>query len=402
MMKPFSTGLLLTAMLLNAAGTAAQDDRYLPASCAQQKVEHEHYILCWSEEHEQAQWVAYELTPAEVRGHVDRTDNFRQDPGIATGSASLADYRGSGYDRGHLAPAGDMAFSHQAMSESFYLSNISPQRASFNRGIWRQLESQVRAWAQDEGPLYIITGGILAGSYRDIGPNDVTVPRAYYKIIMDQSEPLNALAFIMVNEKGNGSLRSYATPIDEVEEQTGHDFFHSLPEAKEKRLENGVNLKPWDFDASVKHYSDEAGDKEYHTDRDNKININEASAAKLDRLYGIGPAKAGNIIEARPYQSVEDLTRAKGIGEVSLSRIEDYITVGLPGIHYENEGTGSSGGININEASRHKLKSLPGIGEVLSGRIIEARPFNDIREIEEVKGIGPKTFEKIRYKISAY
>ena len=104
---------------------------------------------------------------------------------MSTGSASLVDFRGSGYDRGHLAPAGDMGFSYEAMSESFYLSNMSPQKAGFNRRIWRSLESRVRDWVVSNGSVHVITGGILPGSYQDIGPNNVTVPEYYYKIILD-------------------------------------------------------------------------------------------------------------------------------------------------------------------------------------------------------------------------
>src|SRR6056297_2800745 len=177
--------LSLIFFLLLSISCYSQNFDFLPTSTTGQVVEHTHYTLSYDEQHEQAEWVAYELTASEVNGSYDRTDNFRKDPKVSTGSASLSDFKGSGYDRGHLAPAGDMSFSYTAMSESFYLSNMSPQEASFNRGIWRQLESQVRDWAQNNGSVYVVTGGILDGSYQDIGPNDVTVPSDYYKVILD-------------------------------------------------------------------------------------------------------------------------------------------------------------------------------------------------------------------------
>src|SRR6056297_3514043 len=193
----------------------SQQIDFLPGSTTGQVIEHHHYTLSYDEQHEQAEWVAYELTASEVNGSYDRTDNFRRDPNVETGSPSLADFKGSGYDRGHLAPAADMSFSHTAMSESFYLSNMSPQEASFNRGIWRQLESQVRDWASENGSVYVVTGGILDGNYQDIGYNDVTVPTHYYKIVLDyDGNDSKAIAFILPNKKGTKSLEEYAVSID--------------------------------------------------------------------------------------------------------------------------------------------------------------------------------------------
>lgn len=113
-------------------------------SSSNQIIKHVAYTLKYNEIYEQADWVIYLLTAEEVKGTILRSDNFRTDTKVKTGSASLTDYRGSGYDRGHLAPAGDMKWSKTAMSESFYMSNMSPQKPGFNRGIWRSLESLVR------------------------------------------------------------------------------------------------------------------------------------------------------------------------------------------------------------------------------------------------------------------
>ena len=119
---------------------------------------------------------------------------------ISTGSASLPDYKGSGYDRGHLAPAGDMKWSTTAMSESFYMSNMSPQEPSFNRGIWNRLESQVRRWAIDNGSVYIATGGVLTDGLKTLGSNSVSVPQYYFKVILDYQEPdIKGIGFIIPN-----------------------------------------------------------------------------------------------------------------------------------------------------------------------------------------------------------
>ncbi|MDZ7792136.1 MAG: DNA/RNA non-specific endonuclease [Spirochaetia bacterium] len=122
---------------------------------------HTGYTLSYSEEHEQAEWVAYKLTIEELQGDVERTDNFREDKKVDTETASLSDYRGSGYDRGHLAPAADFSWSEEAMSDTFYLSNMSPQKPGFNRGIWRSLESQVREWAIRDKALLVVTGPVF-------------------------------------------------------------------------------------------------------------------------------------------------------------------------------------------------------------------------------------------------
>ena len=120
-------------------------------------IRHVGYTLSYNEIHEQANWVAYELTAEEVAGEVERKDAFRADPEVESGSAALADYRGSGYDRGHLAPVADMKWSAEAMAESFYMSNMSPQKPEFNRGIWKKLEMKVRGWATREEAVLIVT-----------------------------------------------------------------------------------------------------------------------------------------------------------------------------------------------------------------------------------------------------
>ena len=231
----------------------SQCDILLPTSTTGQVIHHTYYCLSYNEDHEQAEWTYHVLTSEMLNGSTSRTDNFREDPKVTTGSAALADYKGSGYDRGHLVPAGDMTFSHTAMSESFYISNMSPQNPSFNRGIWKKLENHVRELAAREGKIHIVSGPILGTTMGSIGPNSVTIPAKYYKVILDYQEPdLKAIAFILPNSKGTLVLNDYAVSVDRVEQETGIDFFPALPDNVESLLESSVNtfLLVWGVSSS--------------------------------------------------------------------------------------------------------------------------------------------------------
>jgi len=212
-----------------------------------QVVEHYAYTLSYNELHEQADWVAYELTKAEAESEVaSRTDDFREDPDVSTGSAALGDYRNSGYDRGHLIPAADNKWSETAMSESFFLSNMSPQLHAFNDGKWKYLEFQVRDWAIMYGKIYVATGPILRTGLPTIGENKVSIPEFYYKVIMD-GETKKAIGFILPHIDIEDSFKNYAVSVDEVEAQTGIDFFHFLDDDSEAQLESTLNLSAWEF-----------------------------------------------------------------------------------------------------------------------------------------------------------
>jgi endonuclease G len=187
------------------------------------------------------------LTKKNSLGAVDRKNNFRPDPLVTTGSASLNDYSKSGYDKGHLCPAADMSFDAQAMSETFYLSNMSPQVPTFNRGIWKKLEELVRSWSLQEDSLYIVTGPIFINNKESIGPDNVTVPGYYYKVIYDPMGTKKMIGFILPNKKGSGKLSNYSVTVDSVEKVTKIDFFHNLPDSLENMLERKVDLKLWKF-----------------------------------------------------------------------------------------------------------------------------------------------------------
>ncbi len=211
---------------------------------------HTGYSLVYNEEIEGAKWVAYHLTKDELFGLFERDDNFRRDPLIETESASLEDYRKSGFDRGHLIPAADATWSALSMSETFYLSNMSPQEPSFNRGIWADLEAVVRNFAYTNQEVYIATGPIFYPgiSHKTIGLHNVMVPDAYFKVILDYQEPVfKAIGFILENKSSNKPLEEFALSVDDVEKITNIDFFPLLENSIEESLESTFDVSLWDF-----------------------------------------------------------------------------------------------------------------------------------------------------------
>lgn len=199
------------------------------------EIKHSYYSISYVEKYCQSEWVYYQLTAEMYNGSVKRTNNFRRDPDILGVQASLSDYKRSGFDRGHLVPAKDMSFSRQAMSESFYLSNISPQRPGFNRGIWKKLEYKVRNWALGTKKLHIVTGGILSDVEYYLG-GKVAIPKRFYKIIYDPKEQ-KMVCYLIHNQKSYSSLNQFIVSVDSVEKLTGIDFFWQLPDELENRLE---------------------------------------------------------------------------------------------------------------------------------------------------------------------
>ncbi|MFM7710282.1 MAG: DNA/RNA non-specific endonuclease [Ferruginibacter sp.] len=216
--------------------------------CSQsgQIVHHPGFSLCYHESHEQASWVAYELTAAETIGTYKRTDRFFEDPFVKTGSASDIDYKGSGFDRGHLAPAADMGWSAESMIASFYYSNMSPQLPGFNRGIWKSLEELIRTWARQYTAIQVVTGPVLEKDLPTIGIHQVRVPRYYYKVIL-WNDPLKpkAIGFLMANQSSKELLSRLAVSVDQVEKWTGIDFFSGLPDDIENTVEKSFSTSDW-------------------------------------------------------------------------------------------------------------------------------------------------------------
>jgi endonuclease G len=219
---------------------------FYPTSTYNQIIFHTYYALSYSEKDEQAEWVAYKLTYKNIDGNIKRTNNFKADKWVKTESAQLSDYYKSGYDRGHLAPAGSMKIDKTSMKESFFMSNMSPQKPGFNRGIWKRLEEKVRYWTSINDSVFVVTGPILDNPLGTIGDNEVTIPRAYYKTLLGyKNGKAKGLAFIMPNEKSNTSLYKFVVSINDVEEITGIDFYHNIDKEVQDKVEKNKDVKVW-------------------------------------------------------------------------------------------------------------------------------------------------------------
>lgn len=241
-------------LLLFLSSFLVQAQSYLPKSTGV-VIKKSYYTFSYDEANEQAKWVYYELDPKFTNGKAKRHNDFRPDRSVRTGSATLADYRSSGYDRGHLCPAAAMKLNPKAMSETFFMSNMSPQSPDFNRGIWKDLEAIVRDWVRNERRLYVVTGPIFKDNKGKIGKSGVTIPGYYFKVIYDPTDKEKMIALILPNKKCSKSLSSYVVPVDKVEALTGINFFPQLADSKENSLEAKSNATSWTWKAKKHRYS---------------------------------------------------------------------------------------------------------------------------------------------------
>ncbi|MEG1575070.1 MAG: DNA/RNA non-specific endonuclease [Bacteroidales bacterium] len=211
-----------------------------------QIIRHTGYTLSFNKHLHIPNWVAYELTRAETAGTEKRTNNFIDDPYADGICATDRDYRGSGYDKGHMAPAGDMKWSRDAMKESFYFTNICPQKPGLNRGSWKKLEETLRQWAQRDSAIVIICGPIIDPKSNNLGETKIAIPKAFFKVVAaPYLRKPRAIGFIYTNKATDITPEYYAVTVDSVEKITGMDFFSELPDNIESQIENGCNYKDW-------------------------------------------------------------------------------------------------------------------------------------------------------------
>lgn len=219
----------------------------LDKAIVSQVIEHTGYTVSYNRKRRNPNWVAYELTAEEVDGKEPRNGDFIPDPDLKGAQATDEDYKNCGWDRGHLAPAADMKWSKEAMEESFYLSNISPQNNNLNRGVWKSIEELTRNAAVKHKNVLVVTGPVFTKEkgLGKIGKNKVLIPNGFYKVLLINDCGYKGIGFYCENKAGKKKLSSYAVSIDSIEHITGIDFFHMLPDEIENTVESEYNWNIW-------------------------------------------------------------------------------------------------------------------------------------------------------------
>lgn len=239
-----------------SAWYSAEDEAYMVPlneglKVPEQRLNRYAYITSYNAGTRNPNWVAWTLTANHVDGEYSRGGHkFMEDMDVPEPRAAYSDIREGecGYQRGHMCPAGDNKWNAVAMDESFLLTNVCPQAPSLNRGDWNEMEQACRKWARQYGDLYIVCGPIFyKGKTKTIGDNKVAVPEAFFKVVLCMKGEPKAIGFIYKNGDGNRPKGDYANSVDEVERITGIDFFPSLPDNVEKKVEAECNPDDWDL-----------------------------------------------------------------------------------------------------------------------------------------------------------
>lgn len=227
--------------------TNPESFNFLPTSTSGNIYSHKAYSFSYVEKHEQSEWVAYELSDSDFSNSNNyKRPYFNQDPLVETKSADWRNYKKSGYNKGHLCPAGDRKKSYDLYKETFYTSNASPQLHKFNAGVWNRLEQKTRYWATKNNGIYVVTGGVLSNNLKTIGTEKVSVPDYFYKILLTKDSK-KMIGFLVPHKESNKALYEFTVSVDEIEKMTGIDFFPELEDNIENELEKNANYKKWSF-----------------------------------------------------------------------------------------------------------------------------------------------------------
>ena len=204
------------------------------------------YVVSYNKQTRCPNWVAWQLTADHTDGELKRMNNFHEDEDCPRPRATLQDYKGSGWSRGHMCPAGDNKWSREAMYDSFSLVNVCPQDSKHNSGVWNSIEMDCRQWARKYGEVFIVCGPVWTkGKHQTIGPNKVQVPEAFFKVVLRLKPEPAGFGFITRNNEGTKKRDLYYNSIDQVERITGIDFFPALPDDIENEVEAKADISDW-------------------------------------------------------------------------------------------------------------------------------------------------------------
>ena len=222
---------------------------YIPAplsDCSEQIIYRRAYILSYNRETKLPNWVGWHLTSEHTEGPYKRINIYLEDITVPIPRATDEDYQDPNWSHGHMCPAADNKWDSIAMRESNLLSNICPQHASLNSGLWNVIERNCRKWAQKYGDLFIVCGPLLLNKeHTTIGNNRVVVPEAFFKVILRLNPKPTAIGFVVRNNEGKKKKDQYVNTVDEVERITGIDFFPALPDDIENEVEAYANIEDW-------------------------------------------------------------------------------------------------------------------------------------------------------------
>ncbi|MBR1889081.1 MAG: DNA/RNA non-specific endonuclease [Alloprevotella sp.] len=245
---------LLSILQENGTDASAENDtpsslliQKLPEGVRSQILTRRGYTVSYNADNKIPNYVAWKLTAAHSRGYASREDmEFRTDSEAQGARVDTYDYMNSGYDRGHMCPAGDNKWDEKALAQTFLFSNICPQHRGLNANDWNELEQQTRVWARKYGEVYVVCGPVLyARQHKTIGKHKVVVPEAFYKVVMRTDPKPQAIGFIFKNNGSSQPKESCAVSVDEVEQITGIDFFSALPDSVENRIEAQFDKSMW-------------------------------------------------------------------------------------------------------------------------------------------------------------
>lgn len=254
-MKLLWSSLLLLSFALVSLTSCAQKSQDVqsvvveipaPINQEEQILTRKAYTASYNQALKIPNWVAWHLTAEHAEGDYPRDPYYYEDKEVSLPRATSEDYRGSGWSRGHMCPAGDNKWDSIAMRESNLLTNICPQHQALNSGVWNRIEQDCRRWAKMYGDIYIVCGPVLLNrEHETIGVNQVVVPEAFFKVILCLQGKPKAIGFVVRNNEGKKKRDQFINTIDDVERITGYDFFPALPDSIEDAVEAHSDINDW-------------------------------------------------------------------------------------------------------------------------------------------------------------